>query len=237
MKSSIKLVTPNTTATAAPVIPEAVLSFAAFASQAFVTSDRLGDLVSILNDLAAKLKADGIELGNTGVCPYASTIRDVMSQAYATENRSRAEQKLPLIKFNAAKLANNLSCMRYAVKAGYWLGFNPADAKAYYEKALDTPAANLTELKEKAGSTGRGKKETIAKTKTVNKRGIESVLKSLFAHNDVYRFQSQFTAKEWLKIIAVSRTLGLVDSDFKSDTQARVETTAVSAQKRAIKAK
>ena len=57
------------------------------------------------------------------------------------------------------------------------------------------------------------------------------------AHEELFRFQSQFTAKEWLKIIAVSRQLGLTDSDFKGDTRARVETTAVSAQKRAVKAK
>lgn len=234
---AIKLVKPTATATAATIIPVSVLSFAECAAHAFIASDRVNDLVPILNRISDQLKTDGIELGTVGACPYASSVKDIISNAYAVENRNRAESKMPLIKFNAAKVANILTCMRYAVKAGYWLGFNPADAKAYYEKALDTQATNLTELKEKAGSTGRGKKETTTTTKTVNKRGIESVLKSLFAHDDVYRFQSQFTAKEWLKIIAVSRTLGLVDSDFKSDTQARVETTAISATKRAVKAK
>lgn len=221
---------------AAPMIG-VVRNFADVASQAIILHDKSQELLTVLNSLAAQLKEAEVELKAVGVCPYATLIKDIFSSAYAEENKARILAKQKPVQINAAKISNVLTCMRYAVKAGYWLGFNPTDAKAYYEKSLDTAAGSLDELKTKAGTTGRGKKETVMKSKTVSKRGIDSVLKSLFAHDDLARFQSQFTAKEWQKIISVSKQLGLTDSDFKGQTSNRAEDTKVSAHKRSVKAK
>lgn len=176
-------------------------------AEGFILNARLGVIADSLNTVCAEFKAKNISIGRKGVCPIADAISDAISEEYA----SRSQQ------LGARVLSNILVCLRKSVQVGYWLGYNPSDADTYLQKALDEPSAkSLAELKAKAGSAGRGAKEKDSKPKAEPKpRGIDSVLRSLFAHQKIQELEAKMSRKAWQELKQASIVLGLKAEDFK----------------------
>lgn len=176
-------------------------------AEGFILNARLGVIADSLNTVCAEFKTKNIAIGRKGVCPIADAISDAISEEY--ESRGQ--------KLGARVLSNILVCLRKSVQVGYWLGYNPSDADAYLQKALDEPnAKNLTELKSKSGSAGRGTKTSESKPKAEPKpRGIDSVLRSLFAHQDIQQLEAKMSRKAWGELKQAVIALGLKAEDFK----------------------
>lgn len=176
-------------------------------AEGFILNARLGIIADSLNMVCAEFKTKNITIGRKGACPIADAVSDAISEEYST----RGQQ------LGARVLSNILVCLRKSVQVGYWLGYNPSDADVYLQKALDEPSAkSLTELKAKSGSAGRGTKTSEPKQKAEPKpRGIDSVLRSLFAHQDIQQLEAKMSRKAWQELKQASITLGLKAENFK----------------------
>jgi hypothetical protein len=176
-------------------------------AEGFILNARLGVIADSLNTVCAEFKTKNITIGRKGVCPIADAVSDAISEEYST----RGQQ------LGARVLSNILVCLRKSVQVGYWLGYNPSDADAYLQKALDEPSAkSLTELKAKSGSAGRGAKEKDSKPKAEPKpRGLDSILLSLFAHQDIQSLETKMSRKAWQELKQASIAIGLKAEDFK----------------------
>lgn len=176
-------------------------------AEGFILNARLGVIAESLNIVCAEFKTKNIVIGRKGVCPIADAIADAISEEYA----SRGQQ------LGARVLSNILVCLRKSVQVGYWLGYNPSDADAYLQKALDEPnAKSLVELKQKSGSAGRGTKTSEPKPKAESKpRGLDSILRSLFAHQDIQQLEAKMSKKAWQEFKQAAIVLGLKAEDFK----------------------
>lgn len=176
-------------------------------AEGFILNARLGVIADSLNTVCAEFKAKNITIGRKGSCPIADAISDAVSEEYK-------KRDAPL---NGRTLSNILVCLRKSIQVGFWLGYNPSDADAYLQKALDEPnAKSLTELKAKSGSAGRGTKEKDSKPKAEPKpRGLDSILRSLFAHQDIQSLESKMTKKAWQELKQAAIACGLKAEDFK----------------------
>lgn len=176
-------------------------------AEGFILNARLGVIADSLNAVCAEFKTKNITIGRKGSCPIADAVSDAISAEY----KKRGQQ------LGARVLSNILVCLRKSVQVGFWLGYNPSDADAYLQKALDEPSAkSLAELKQKSGSAGRGTKEKDSKPKTEPKpRGIDSVLRSLFAHQDIQQLEAKMSKKAWQELKQAAIVLGLKAEDFK----------------------
>lgn len=180
-------------------------------AEGFILNARLGVIADSLNAICAEFKTNNIEIGRKGVCPIADAVSDAISAEYEAR-----QQKL-----GARVLSNILVCLRKSVQVGYWLGYNPSDADAYLQKALDEPSVkSLTELKAKSGSAGRGTKEKAepkpkAEPKERKAKSLGSVLQTLFENPDIKKLEILMSKKSWQELKNAAIALGLNPEDFK----------------------